>query len=49
MTEEEFKQYQKNIKEYLSDAQFAAFLATSLAETIVGVIEKKDINSDAIF
>jgi alpha(1,3/1,4) fucosyltransferase len=46
MTEVEFKQYQKNIREYLSDAQFSAFLSTSLAVEIVDIIEKKNIKTD---
>lgn len=41
MTEKEFNQYQKNIKEYLSGAQFSDFLSTSLAMKIIDVIEKK--------
>jgi alpha(1,3/1,4) fucosyltransferase len=40
MTEDEFKQYQENIREYLSGSQFSAFLATSLALKIVDIIEK---------
>jgi hypothetical protein len=41
MSQEQFNQYLLNIREYLSGAQFKAFLATGLAENIVAAIERK--------
>jgi alpha(1,3/1,4) fucosyltransferase len=48
MTEDEFKLYQRNIKKYLSSAQFLPFLSTSLAMKIVDVIEKRYNLSDEL-